>query len=233
MVAYLKFQYLNYVRQHRYLREILVVVIFHIFFLGFLYENGSDESIWMVFSVYAILLNIVTAPSLFFWEKGNTIYFLLGKPRGRRQFFRSKVVFIVLVDLFWVFLFALIYGLRFISPHYFLLLPLHLLILTLQLLLTTLLISIGFSYRPGYSWLIILFVILGSIVNKAAILPIENVAESYKVLIFLLPPLLEFIFFNISFSLSFPQSIFPVIGILQIILLYKLSLRAMMRKDFV
>jgi len=229
--AYIHFEYLNYIRQHRYIREIVVAIIFNIFFWAFLYVDKPDNSIWTVLSVFGILLNLVTAPSVFFLEKGNTLYFLLSKPRGRRYLFLSKIILILFIDLAWILLFALIYGMRFFSAEYFLLLPLRLIIVGLILLITTLLISFSFSYRPQLSWLIFAFIIFGSIINKSALLPIKSISEIYKILIFLLPPILELNFLTADLSFLKINSLFAAIAGFHIILLFFLSYRGMMRKD--
>lgn len=231
LIAYIRFGYLNYIRQHRYIREIIVVVIFHIFFWAFLYGDKPDNSIWTVLSVFAILLNLITAPSIFFLEKGNTLYFLLSKPFGRRNLFLSKIILIVLIDLVWILLFALIYGMRFFSAQYFLLLPLRLFLVGLILLITTLLISFSYSYRPQLSWLVFALIIFGSIVNKSAILPINSISEIYKILIFLLPPILELNFLAVDLSFLKINSLFAAVAGFHIILLFFLSYRGMKHKD--
>ena len=231
LLPYIKFGYLNYLRQHRYLREIVVVVIFHIFFWAFLYDSEPDNSIWIVFCVFAILLNLITAPSIFFLEKGNTLYFLLSKPYGRRRLFLSKIILIILIDLFWVFIFALIYELRFLSLDFLLELPVRLFLVGSVLFLTTTLISFSYTYRPHISWLIILLITLGNIVNKGALLPIESWSEVYKILIFLLPPLLELNLFTTSLSFAEINFVFIIWAFIQIIILFMLSYKGMMRKD--
>ena len=231
LLTYIHFGYLNYIRQHRYLREIIVVLIFHIFFWAFLYDNEADNSIWTVFTVFAILLNLVTAPSIFFLEKGNTLHFYLNKPYGRRYLFLSKIILIILVDLFWVLLFALIYGIRFFSPNFFLILPIRLFLVGSVLLITTLLISFSYSYRPQLSWLVFAFIIFGSIVNKGALLPIKTFSEIYKLFIFILPPLLELNFLTADLSFKNVSFLFPVIAAIHIFILFLLSYRGMMRRD--
>lgn len=231
LLTYIHFGYLNYIRQHRYIREIVVVVIFHIFFWAFLYSDKPDNAIWIVFAVFAILLNLITAPTIFFLEKGNTLHFLLSKPDGRRYFFLSKIILIIGIDLFWVFLFALIYGIRFFSMEFFLLLPFRLFLVGLVLLITTMLISFSYSYRPQLSWLVFAFIIFGSIVNKTAVLPIKTFAEIYKLLVFFLPPILELTFFSIDFSLRNVSAIFAPVTAIHIFILFWLSYRGMMRKD--
>lgn len=231
LLTYIRFGYLNYIRQHRYIREILIVIIFHIFFWAFLYGDSGDDSIWTVLNVFAVLLNLATAPSIFFLEKGNTLHFYLSKPDGRRYLFLSKIILIVLIDLMWVLFFALIYGARFVSAEYFLLLPIRLLLVATLLLLTTLLISLSYSYRPQLSWLVFALIIFGSIVNKGAILPIADWADSYKALVFLLPPLLEINFLTADLSFAQVHFMFAVFAALHIAALFWFSLRGVMRKD--
>lgn len=230
--AYLKFHYKNYLREHRYVREIVAVVIFNIFFYGFLYDRQPEDAIWTVFGVFALLLNLVSVPSLFFFEKGNTLYFLLIKPYGRRNYFCSKIIFIILVDLFWVGLFTLLYGLRFLNANYFLLLPLRWLILLALLSLSTLLISFSFTYRASISWLILLVLILGSVVNKAEVFPVQGTGELYKFLTFLLPPFLELIFLNVSLLFTKWQIVFLAVALAQTAVLSLLSYRLILKKDF-
>lgn len=231
LLTYIRFGYLNYIRQHRYIREILIIIIFHIFFWAFLYGDSTDDSIWTVLNVFAVLLNLATAPSLFFLERGNTLHFYLTKPHGRRYLFLSKIILIILIDLTWVFIFALIYGLRFLSAEYFFLLPVRLLLVATILLLTTLLISLSYSYRPQLSWLVFALIIFGSIVNKGAVLPIRDLAESYKIFVFLLPPLLEINFLTADLSFTHVHFVFAIFAALHIAGLFWLSFRGMMCKD--
>ncbi|RMI09239.1 MAG: hypothetical protein D6681_07305 [Calditrichaeota bacterium] len=242
--AFVRFCYKNYLRQHRYLRELIAIVIFIILFEGFLTSDRLDPHIWIVFAVFAIILNLLTAPSLFFFEKGNTLYFLLGKPHGRRNLFLAKVVLIVLVDLFWVALFASIYGLRFLAGDYFLMMPVKLLGIALILLLSTLLLSLAYTIRPQLSWLIFLLLVFGCIVPKARLLPITSLFQSTKLLAFLLPPFAEMADLLVSLSPEGWQPGFLQMGLgaqigflglalAQIALLFYLSGKRMLRKDFV
>lgn len=231
LLTYIHFGYLNYIRQHRYIREIIIVIIFHIFFWAFLYNDKPDDSIWTVLNVFAILLNLATAPSLFFLEKGNTLHFYLSRPYGRRNLFISKITLIILIDLAWILLFALIYGIRFLSADFFIFLPVRLLLVTSILLITTLLISLSYSYRPQLSWLVFALIIFGSIVNKGALLPIVGFGESYKILAFLLPPLLELNFLTADLSFANIQFLFVIIALIYVAGLFWLSYRGMMQKD--
>lgn len=231
LLTYIHFGYLNYIRQHRYIREIIVVIIFHFFFWAFLYDEKADNSIWTVLTVFAILLNLVTAPSIFFLEKGNTLHFYLSKPNGRRYLFLSKIVLIILIDLLWVLLFALIYGIRFSSVDFFLSLPIRLFMVGITLMMTTLLISFSYSYRPQLSWLVVALIIFGGIVNKGALLPLTTFSEIYKLLVFILPPLLELNFITADLSFSHVSSGFALVAVIHIGILFLLSYRGMMRKD--
>jgi hypothetical protein len=230
-LTYIHFGYLNYIRQHRYIREIIVVIIFHFFFWAFLYDDNADNRIWTVFTVFAILLNLVTAPSIFFLEKGNTLHFYLSKSNGRRYLFLSKIVLIILVDSLWVLIFAFIYGIRFFSADFFLLLPIRLFLVGIILLITTLLISFSYSYRPQLSWLVFAFIIFGSIVNKGALLPLKTFSEVYKLLVLILPPLLELNFLAADLSFSHVSFIFTLVAAIHICVLFLLSYRGMMRRD--
>jgi ABC-type transport system involved in multi-copper enzyme maturation permease subunit len=115
LAAYISFCFKNYLRQHRYLLDLVAMVIFSIILGGFLNGTHQDDNLWwMVLSGFAVFLNISTAPAMFFLEHGNTLHFLLSKPNGRRNLLLSKIIVIVLVDLFWIFLFSMLYGLRFL-----------------------------------------------------------------------------------------------------------------------
>jgi len=233
--AYINFCFKNYLRQHRYLRDLVAMVIFSIFFGGFLTSTNLDDNLWwMVLSVFAIFLNIFTAPAVFFLEKGNTLYFLLSKSDGRRNLLLSKISVIVLVDLFWILFFAVLYGLRFLSVDYFLLLPIRVVIVGIMILLSTLLISIAYSYRPQLTWLIFAMLIFGCIVRKEPLFPITSFEEFLKPLAFLLPPFFDMISFAISLQIeSTIQLAFSGTAFLQIFLLFYLSNKIMRRKDLV
>jgi hypothetical protein len=231
LLTYIHFGYLNYIRQHRYIREIIIVIVFHIFFWAFLYNDKPEDSIWTVLNVFAILLNLATAPSLFFLEKGNTLHFYLSKPYGRRNLFLSKIILSILIDLAWILLFALIYGIRFSSADFFLFLLVRLPLVTWILLITTLLISLSYSYRPQLSWLVFALIIFGSIVNKGALLPINGFGEIYKILAFFLPPLLELNFLTADLSFVNIHFVFVILALVHIAGLFWVSYRGMMRKD--
>ena len=166
LAGFIKFCYRNYVRQHRYLLDLVVIVIFSIVFGGFLTTDQLGETLWLVFPIFGLIMNISTAMLTFFLEKGNTLYFLLSKPGGRKYFFLSKIIVIVSIDLFWVATFALLYGLRFPSVEYFSLLPIRLLLITITLTLSTVLISIAYTFKPQFIWLIFGAFIFGNIINK-------------------------------------------------------------------
>lgn len=232
LLTFINFCYKNYLRQHRYLRELIAIVIFSIFFGGFLTGDHLDDSIWWVFTVFAVLLNLLTSPSLFFLEKGNTLTFLLSKPHGRTYLFMAKVILIILIDLFWVLLFAVLYGLRFLSLDYFLILPLRLFFVAFVLLLSTLLLSLSYSFRPQLSWLIIILLVFGCIVNKSPMFPPNSLSEILKLLIFLLPPFFEISFITVSLDFSHAQAAFLGVALIQIVALLLISLRQILRKDF-
>jgi len=233
LTPYLTFFLKNYLRSHRYLREIVFLVVFHIFFWGFLYGNRAEDAIWTVFGVLALLLNLVTGSSLFFLEKGNDLYFSLIRPFGRIRFFLAKVVLIVFIDLAWVLFFALIYGVRFPEGNYFLLLPVRMALILLLLALSTLLISFSFTYRPYVAWLILLLLVFGSILNKTALFPPSGLREAYVLLTLLLPPFLEIIFTAVSLRPGMWQSVFLLVAAGQIGLYLWLNLRFLRRKDFI
>jgi len=231
--AFIEFGFKNYMRQHRYLRDLAAVVIFSIFFGGFLSGNQLESNIWWVFAVFALILNLLTAPSVFFLEKGNTLYFLLNKPHGRKRLFLSKIILIILIDLTWVLIFALAYGLRFLSVEYFLELPLRMGIITLLLTLSTLLLSLAYTFHPQSSWLIFTLLVFGSIINKAPLFPIKSAGEVFKLLIFLVPPFFEINFISVSLEISGWHSVFLLIALLQIAAVYWISSKKMLQKDLV
>ncbi len=231
--AYLNYFFKNYWRSHRYLREVVLIVIFHIFFWGFLYGERPEDPIWTVLGVLALVLNLVTVPSLFYLEKGNALQFPLVRPEGRRRFFVAKFLLIFLIDFFWVALFSLIYGFRFLDPGYFLLLFPRLAIIALLLLLSTALLSLSFSYRPWIAWLLIFLVVFGSIINKIALFPLHSWKEIEALLVFLLPPFLELIFAAVNIRLSFWQIVFLMVAVLQFLFYFYVNLKLMLRKDLV
>ena len=233
LTAYISFCYRNYMRQHRYLRDLVAIVVFSIFFGGFLGAPTREAHIWLVFCVFALLLNLLTAPSVFFLEQGNTLAFLLGKPGGRMHLFRAKVALTVLIDLFWVTLFAAVYGFRFLDPDYFLGMPLRLLIVTVILLLSTLLLSLAYTGRPQLGWLIFLLLVAGNIINKAPLLEMESALDIFGALVLFLPPFLELDFLTVDFGLTGWQWVLVGLAPLQIAGLYALSAWRMARRDFV
>ena len=233
LLTYVQFQWRHYVRSHRYLRELAAVVIFHIFFWGFLYDQKAERGIWLLLGVFAIILNVVTTPSLFYLEKGNTLHFLVGRPFGRRYFLFSKILFIVAIDSGWLGIFAILYGLRFLEWHYFVVLPLHFIPIIILLLLATLLLAFSFTIRPHFSWLLFLAIVFGGIVNKPAVLPLHGIADAYKLLVFFLPPFQELIFFSMKLHLFSVRGLFFLVALVQIALLLFLNDRAMQRRDLV
>ncbi len=229
---YLQFFFRNYWRSHRYLREIIFLVIFHIFFWGFLYGESPEDQIWTVFGVLALLLNLVTAPTLFYLERGNDRNFALVRPLGRIRFFLAKIVLIVLIDFFWVALFSMVYGIRFWESEYFLLLPVRLIFILLLLVLSTSLLGLSFTFRPFIAWLLLLLVVFGSILNKVALFPPESWQEAYVFITLALPPFLEIIFSAVSLKFPLWRVVFLGVALLQILFYLWLNLRFMLRKDF-
>lgn len=229
--TYLNFFFKNYLRSHRYLREIILILIFHIFFWGFLYSETADDMIWTVFGVLAILLNMVTVSSLFYFEKGNSLYFALAHQKGRLWYYLSKLILILCIDFFWIFLFALIYGLRFLELQYFMVLPIRLLLLVLLMSLTVLILSLSFSYRPWIAWVLLILIVFGGILNKIALFPIKSFSEIYVSLSFLLPPLQEIIYGAATLEFDFWRNIFIFIALTQILIYFYINLRLLMKKD--
>ncbi len=231
--AYIAFQWQHYFRTHRYLREIAAIVIFAIFFGGFLADTHGGAGVWILFSVFAIILSSMTTPSLFLLEQGTTRYFLIGKPHGRRRYYLSKIILILLIDLGILVAFALVYGLRFPSTSYFLLLPLRIALVALILLVVTSLIALTMAFRPTWTWWIFVWVVFGGIVHKAGVLPIRGVMEAYKLLVFLLPPLQELAFLSVSLKFSALGWLWLGLSISQIILFIGWGLWGFYRKDIV
>ncbi len=232
-MSYFQFFFKNYLRSHRYLREIILIFIFHIFFWGFLYTDKPDDVVWTVFGVLALLLNMVTVPSLFYLEKGNSLYFTLIRPMGRIRFFIAKLLCILAIDFFWILIFTLIYGLRFMDPQYFYALPLRLTLITLLMILSVLMLSLFFSFRTGAVWILMLLIVFGGITDKGALLPVESIAQAYKLLAVLLPPFLEIIYSAVMLNLSSWRWLFLGVGVLQIGFYFYLNYFFIRRKDFI
>lgn len=231
--SYFSFFFKNYLRHHRYLREIICILIFHIFFWGFLYTDQPDEMIWSVFAVLGILLNMVTVPSLFFLEKGNSLYFSLVHPCGRYYFLISKILLIFTIDFFWIFLFSLIYGLHFLDGNYFLYLPIRLSFMALLLVLQTLILSLSFVYKYWIVWLLMLLVIFGGIINKSILFPIHSFSQSYVLLTFFLPPILEIIYGAVTLEFTVWRFLFFGIALLQTVLYFWINFHLIQKKDFI
>ena len=230
-MAFLNFSYKNYMRQHRYLRDIIAVVVFSIFFGGFLTNPVRDDTIWLVFCVFALLLNLLTAPAVFFMDDSATLYFLIGKPGGRRRIFLAKVALIILIDLMWVSCFAVLYGLRFGEIAFFLGMPVRLMLLGMILTLSTLWISLAYTYRPQLTWLIFLVLIFGNIVAKQKMLDFDSPLSAIKGLSLLLPPFLELDFLAVEPVWNGWTALFAGITLLQSGILMWVSLRQMQRRD--
>ena len=230
--TYFNFFFKNYIRSHRYLREIILILIFHIFFWGFLNTDAPDDMVWTIFGVLALLLNMVTVPSLFYLEKGNSLYFTLVHQSGRVWYYLSKLVLILCIDFFWIAMFSLIYGLRFLELHYFAVLPIRLILIFILMSLSVLILSLSFSYRPWIAWLVLLLIVFGGILNKSALFPLRSVSEFYIFLSFLLPPLLEIIYGAATLEFNTWRSIFIFIALTQIVIYFYVNFRLLMKKDF-
>lgn len=231
--AYFFFFLKNYLRSHRYLREIVLIFIFHIFFWGFLNTDKPEDSVWTVFGVLCLLLNMVTVPSIFFLEKGNSLFFSLVRPFGRLNFFLSKLLLILIIDLSWIGLFTVIYGIRFFDANYFLLLFPRLGLITLLMLLSISILSLSFSYKPWIVWVLMLLIVFGGILNKSTLFPPHSIKESYALVFLILPPILEIIFSAVNFKLITSYLLFLLIAVGQIGFYLFLNIKFIMRKDFV
>lgn len=223
----------SYLRQHRYLLDLVVIALFLIIFEGFLKESNETEAIWWVFAVLGVVLNFLTAPLVFNQEQGNARSFLLSRPNGRKNLLLSKICLVVSIDLFWVALFAVFYGLRFPSADYFVFLLPRILIIGMMITINTLMLSLTFSYRPQYSWLLFLLIILGFIVNKQQLLTIESFSDIAAVLAFLLPPYFELSYFSVELQTAGWTILFLIHAILYGFLFWKLSAYFLKRKDFI
>lgn len=230
--AHFSFFLKNYLRSHRYLREIVVIVIFHIFFWGFLYGEKPDHTIWAVFGSLGLLLSLVSAPSIFYLEKGNSLSFVLVHPGGRKYFLLVKILLIFLVDFCWIILFSFLYGLRFLDANYFIFLFPRLIFIALLLLLSINLLSLVFTSRPWVGAVLLILIVFGSIVNKIALFPFSSLSDVYKILSFLLPPFQELIYTAILLEFSFWRIVFLSIAVLQIGFYLWLNLHLISKRDF-
>ena len=232
LLAYIRFCYTNYTRQHRYIFELVAMIIFSIFFGGFLTSGDvAGNYIWFVLVAFGIILNLITAHSLFSLETGNTLYFLVAKPNGRLYLLIAKVLLILAIDLFLVATLAIVYGLRFWDATAFVALPGQLIFLALILLSCTLLMSLTYTIRPQIIWLVFILIVFGYILNKAPLFPIQSIAETAKLLVFLLPPLQELTFLAMDFDFTPWRSLFLIVAVLQIGILGYFTFRQMLRKD--
>jgi hypothetical protein len=222
----------NYIRSHRYLREIVVILIFNVFFWGFLYTSEPENEVWIVFSTLSLLLNFITMPSLFFLEKSNSLHFSIMRTSGRKNFFLSKFLLILTIDFFWISLFTILYGLKFLNLSYFQLLLPRLLIIIFLMILNISIISLFYSYKPWSIWILMLLIIFGSILNKVALFPIQSFSDVYFIFSFLLPPILEIIYSTVTLDFSFWRVIFITIALLQIVIYFFLNLKLISNKDF-
>ncbi|MGH1365394.1 MAG: hypothetical protein ACRBF0_17665 [Calditrichia bacterium] len=222
----------SYLRQHRYLLDLVIIGFFIILFEGFLKGTSESSEIWWVFAVLGIVLNFLTAPLVFNQERGNSLYFLLAHPNGRKNLLLSKIALIISIDLFWVAVFALAYGVRFPSMEYFLFLVPRMLIITCMLWLNTLLLSFTFTHKPHWSWLIFLLIVLGFIVNKQQLFPIDTISSIGALIAFILPPFFELAFLGVELQLRSWSLIFLGTTFIYGYLLWRLSYRLLQRKDF-
>lgn len=231
--AYFSFFYKNYFRSHRYLREIVLLVIFNVFFWGFLYGPKAEDAIWTVFGVLALLLTMVTTPSVFFLEKDNSLYFALMHPNGRLKFLFSKFLLIFTIDFLWLFLFTIIYGIRFHEGVFFALLGPRLALMCLLLVLSILLIGLSFTFKPWIAWVVLMLIVFGGIINKTALFPLHSLKEAYAVLTFALPPFLEIIFGAVTMQFDVWRIVFLSIAIIQIALYLYINAKLILHRDFI
>jgi hypothetical protein len=235
--AHLSYFFKNYLRSHRYINELVAILVFHIFFWGFLYSESPDDMVWSSFGVLVLMLNIFTVPSLYLLEKGNSLYFSLVKPSGRSRYFLAKFILIIIIDFFWICLFAFLYGLRFMSADYFLMMPLRLFFIILLLSLSTGIWSLAYSARRPVHRLFILagflLIIFGSIVNKSASFPIESLTDLYNIVLLLLPPIQELIFGAVTLNITGWGALFLSIALIQIVFYFIINYRRFQKRDFI
>ncbi len=215
------------------MRELVTILIFHIFFWGFLYGARPENAVWTVFGVLAILLNIITVSSLFLLEKGNSLYFGLVRRNGRVRFFFSKFLLIFLIDFFWITVFAVIYGIRFWNGVYFAELVPRLVFMAFLMCLSIAILSLAFTYKPWISLLLVFLIIFGGILNKSALFPVESVSGAYALISLVLPPILEIIYSMVTLQFPFWRSVFLGIAFIQLLAFLYLNYKFVLRKDFV
>ncbi len=231
--AYISFYLKNYLRSHRYLRELILIILFNIIFSGFLYTSKPEDMVWTVFGVFGILLTMVSVPSIFFLEKGHSLHFGLIYPNGRRNFFLAKYLLILGIDFLWIVLFTGLYGLKFMDPGYFKVWLVRLFLMLLLMGLSVALLSLSFTYRPSVSWLILILIVFGGIVNKSALFPIHSVKEFYAPFTFILPPILEIIYGGVTLEFPLWRSVFLVLALIQLGIFLFFNLKLMSKKDLV
>ncbi|GAB4369860.1 MAG: hypothetical protein Kow0042_11790 [Calditrichia bacterium] len=227
--SYFSFFAKNYLRTHRYLREIVTVFIFHIFFWGFLFTERPQDDFWFVFAIFALILNIVTFVSVFYLEKGNSLYFTLVRPHGRYYYFVAKILLILAIDMIWIGLFALLYGLRFWDSTYFLLLAPRLIFMFVLIALSLSLLCFSYNYKPWIIFLYLILLVFGFILNKTA----HSIPPLVKALLFILPPFNEIVFSMITMKFPLWRTVFLGIALLQIVIYLYVNYRLILRKDFV
>lgn len=233
LTVYFSFFLRNYLRSHRYLSEIILIFVMVIFFWGFLYTSKPEDVVWTVFAVLALVLNMVTVPSVYYLEKGNSLYFVLSHSRGRIHFLTGKLLLIWIIDFFWITLFAVIYGIRFLDGHYFAVLPLRLFFMGILMLLAILIFSLFYTYKPWIAWILFLLTIFGGIINKSALYPIESLSHIYAVFLVLLPPYLELIYSAVTLQFPFWRTMFVLLAAIQIVFYFTLNYRLILRRDFI
>ena len=233
LLPFFSFFIRNYLRSHRYLREVVLIFVFNVFFWGFLYGPKPEDAVWTVFGVFALLLNMVTVPSLFYLEKGNSLYFPLLKPNGRLRFLFAKIAAVFCIDFFWVFVFAVIYGIRFGEMNYFVLLIPRLLLLAFLLALSTSLLTLTFSYKPWVVWLLLILLVFGGIINKSALFPLHTPGRFFGLFTVLLPPFLEILYSAVTLKFPFWRMVFLTAGVVQMVFYLFLNYWLILKKDFV
>jgi hypothetical protein len=92
--------------------------------------------------------------------------------------------------------------------------------------------SLLYSYRTWLIWILLVLVVFGSILNKAALFPLHSFNESYAILTFLLPPLLEIIYTAVTLDFPTWRIIFLVVAAIQAVFYVSLNIKFILRKDF-
>jgi hypothetical protein len=126
-----------------------------------------------------------------------------------------------------------LYGLKFMEADYFSVWVFRLLLILLLMSLSLALLSFTFTYRPSISWLILILIVFGGIINKSALFPIHSIKEFYAIFTFLLPPILELMYGAVTLEFSFWRIIFLLMALVQLWIYLTINMKFMLKKDLV